>query len=69
MSLFAGKRNQDRLGRYAKRKHNMRDLKREANDATAHARQAQEQAKTAQKQSKTFEARQPGPNLKPNPYF
>ena len=57
MPLFAGKRNQDRLGRYAKRKENMRGLKREANDATAHARQAQDQAKTAQKQLKVSEAR------------
>ena len=57
MSLFAGKRNQDRLGRYTKRKENMRGLKREVNDATAHARQAQDQAKTAQKQLKVSEAR------------
>ena len=57
MSLFAGKRNQDRLGRYAKRKQNLREFKREANDATANARRAQEQAKKAQKQAKAIEAR------------
>ena len=54
---YADKRNQDRLRRYAGRQENIRELKREANDATAQARQAQEEAKTAQKQVKDSVAR------------
>ena len=49
---YADKRNQDRLRRYAGRQENIRELKREANDATAQARQVQEEAKTTQKQVK-----------------
>ena len=55
--LCAGKRNQDHIGRYAKRQQNMCGLRREVNDATAQARQAQKQAKAAQKHAKTSEAR------------
>ena len=73
--LCAGKRNEDLIDRYTKRKHNMRGLRREANDATAQARQALEQAKAAQKHAKTSEERLVQHRLgydtkfKPNPMF